>query len=186
MEEYTIITQGSSTYLEGKLGPDECLDSVDRGMLMLNQIPGLLPVSIQWMNAECRLLYNISGLTPFTQAARILEHETRLTNFFLSLCKVEKECDEYLLNPQKIDLTPDHVYLDATGKARVLYRPVEQPSGNYNPAALAHAVLRLVGRQMPKDSRVISALSGQLLYGEKLSLAELEKDLRPKMEKTHL
>ena len=84
MEEYTIITQGNSTYLETTLGADELLDEVDRGMLVSNQISGLLPLSVQWINAGCRLLYNITGLTPLEQAARILEHETRLSNLFLA------------------------------------------------------------------------------------------------------
>lgn len=107
MEEYTVITQGNAIYLEGKLGDEEQLDEVDRGMLVSNQISGFLPLSVQWVNGNCRLLYNITGLTPLEQAARILENETRLTNFFLSLCKAEKECDEYLLNPRKIDLEPE-------------------------------------------------------------------------------
>ena len=94
MEEYTVITQGNAIYLEGKLGDEEQLDEVDRGMLVSNQISGFLPLSVQWVNGNCRLLYNITGLTPLEQAARILENETRLTNFFLSLCKAEKECAE--------------------------------------------------------------------------------------------
>lgn len=40
MEEYTIVTQGSATYLERTLGADELLDEVDRGMLVSNQISG--------------------------------------------------------------------------------------------------------------------------------------------------
>ena len=120
MEEYTIVTQGSATYLERTLGADELLDEVDRGMLVSNQISGVLPLNIQWINADCRLLYNITGLTPLVQAARILEHETRLSNFFMALCRAEKECDEYLLDPHKIDLTPEHIYLDAAGHAYVM------------------------------------------------------------------
>lgn len=112
MEEYTIVTQGSATYLERTLGADELLDEVDRGMLVSNQISGMLPLNIQWINADCRLLYNITGLTPLVQAARILEHEIRLSNFFMALCRAEKECDEYLLDPHKIDLTPEHIYSD--------------------------------------------------------------------------
>ena len=81
MEKFTIVTQGSATYLERTLGADELLDEVDRGMLVSNQISGMLPLNIQWINADCRLLYNITGLTPLVQAARILEHETRLSNF---------------------------------------------------------------------------------------------------------
>ena len=139
MEEYTIVTQGSATYLERTLGADELLDEVDRGMLVSNQISGVLPLNIQWINADCRLLYNITGLTPLVQAARILEHETRLSNFFMALCRAEKECDEYLLDP------------------------------GY--------VLRMIGRQMSHDSRVISVLSRQLLYGEKFSFVDLEKQI---------
>ena len=77
MEEYTVITQGNAIYLEGKLGDEEQLDEVDRGMLVSNQIAGFLPLSVQWVNGNCRLLYNITGLTPLEQAARILESETR-------------------------------------------------------------------------------------------------------------
>lgn len=40
MEEYTVITQGNAIYLEGKLGDEEQLDEVDRGMLVSNQIAG--------------------------------------------------------------------------------------------------------------------------------------------------
>lgn len=36
MEEYTVITQGNAIYLEGKLGDEEQLDEVDRGMLVSN------------------------------------------------------------------------------------------------------------------------------------------------------
>lgn len=180
MEEYTVITQGNAIYLEGNLDAEEQLDEVDRGMLVSNQIAGFLPLSIQWVNGNCRLLYNITGLTPLEQAARILEHETRLSNFFLSLCKAEKECDEYLLNPRKIDLEPKHVYLDAEGKAYVLYRPVRGEDQSYNPAELTHFVFRLVGQQMPQDSRVLTILSRQLLYGESFSFAELESKLKEK------
>ena len=177
MEEYTIVTQGSATYLERTLGADELLDEVDRGMLVSNQISGMLPLNIQWINADCRLLYNITGLTPLVQAARILEHEIRLSNFFMALCRAEKECDEYLLDPHKIDLTPEHIYLDATGHAYVMYVPVQAAPDKYTPTELAGFVLRMVGRQMPHDSRVISVLSRQLLYGEKFSFVDLEKQI---------
>jgi len=185
MEEYTVITQGNAIYLEGKLGDEEQLDEVDRGMLVSNQISGFLPLSVQWVNGNCRLLYNITGLTPLEQAARILENETRLTNFFLSLCKAEKECDEYLLNPRKIDLEPGVVYLDADGKAFVLYRPVEAAGQKYDPMELTHFVFRLIGQQMPQDSRILNVLSRQLLYGGSFSFAELEPKLKekPVMEK---
>lgn len=56
MEEYTVITQGNAIYLEGKLGDEEQLDEVDRGMLVSNQISGFLPLSVQWVNGNCRLL----------------------------------------------------------------------------------------------------------------------------------
>ena len=46
MEEYTVITQGNAIYLEGKLGDEEQLDEVDRGMLVSNQISGFLPLSV--------------------------------------------------------------------------------------------------------------------------------------------
>lgn len=177
MEEYTIVTQGSATYLERTLGADELLDEVDRGMLVSNQISGMLPLNIQWINAGCRLLYNITGLTPLVQAARILEHETRLGNFFMALCRAEKECDEYLLDPHKIDLTPEHIYLDAAGHAYVMYVPVQKAPDKYAPTELASYVLRMVGRQMPQDSRVIGILSRQLLYGGKFSFADLEKQI---------
>ena len=137
MEKFTIVTQGSATYLERTLGADELLDEVDRGMLVSNQISGMLPLNIQWINAGCRLLYNITGLTPLVQAARILEHETRLSNFFMALCRAEKECDEYLLDPHKIDLTPEHIYLDATGHAYVMYVPVQAAPDEYTPTELA-------------------------------------------------
>lgn len=178
MEEYTIVTQGSSIYLERRLGPEEMLDEVDRGMLVSNRIGSLLPVSIQWLNADCRLLYNITGLTPVPQAARILENEERLDHFFVSLSRSERECSEYLLDPHKIDLTPEHIYLDATGRAYVVYVPTRMPPDRYDSNGLVGYVLRMVGPQMPQESRVISSLSRQLLYGEKISFADLEKRLQ--------
>ena len=54
MEKFTIVTQGSATYLERTLGADELLDEVDRGMLVSNQISGMLPLNIQGINADCR------------------------------------------------------------------------------------------------------------------------------------
>ena len=37
MEKFTIVTQGSATYLERTLGADELLDEVDRGMLVFRR-----------------------------------------------------------------------------------------------------------------------------------------------------
>lgn len=93
---------------------------------------------------------------------------------------MEKECDEYLLNPRKIDLEPGVVYLGADGKAFVLYRPVEAAGQKYDPMELTHFVFRLIGQQMPRDSRILNVLSRQLLYGGSFSFAELEPKLKEK------
>ncbi|MGN0706802.1 MAG: DUF6382 domain-containing protein [Faecalibacterium sp.] len=178
MQEYKIITQGSSTYLESRILADEQVDEIDCGMLTSNQIIGLLPLSIQWINGECRLLYNITGLTQMKHAERILENEQRLANFFISLSKMEKECDEYLLDPNKIDLEQGYIYLDLAGKAFALYRPTIQVRNTYQPINLVHEVFRMVGRRLPSNSRIVSALSKQLLYGDKISFSELEQEIQ--------
>lgn len=70
-------------------------------------------------------------------------------------------------------------------KAVVLYRPVEAAGQKYDPMELTHFVFRLIGQQMPRDSRILNVLSRQLLYGGSFSFAELEPKLKekPVMEK---
>lgn len=67
----------------------------------------------------------------------------------------------------------------------MLYRPVEAAGQKYDPMELTHFVFRLIGQQMPQDSRILNVLSRQLLYGGSFSFAELEPKLKekPVMEK---
>ena len=58
-----------------------------------------------------------------------------------------------------------------------MYVPVQAALDKYTPTELAGYVLRMVGKQMPQDSRVVGVLSRQLLYGEKFSFVDLEKQI---------
>lgn len=101
----------------------ENVDSSDDSlqMVLLNQIPGLLPVETEAINGQLRLLYDISSLTAFS---RIMESGSISREDLRKLVSCAGECmqklREYLLAPQCLLLRGDCIFTDGK-KNRFLF-----------------------------------------------------------------
>ena len=95
------------------------------GMLSNNQIPGILPVSCVRTDGGQVVRFRISSLTALMGCWGGAITRQKLLTFLTSFCRAALECRDYLLDPERIVLGWDRVFLDPlTGEARVAYLPV--------------------------------------------------------------
>lgn len=177
MRELSISSQGSSnTYLIIRNQPDDRIDDISIGMMINNDIPGFLPFSFRQMNQGVSLYYNITSLTPLKKAYSALTTEKKLLAFLRSLCGIYMECEEYLLDPGRLWMTLDTVFIHTgSGKIQLLYLPFEKyEDGSIK--ELIQCVMQQVKAYFENGSAVFQVLYENLFMSE-FSVPELSQQL---------
>ena len=140
MRDFTFENQALGSFLVYRLAPEESLDRTAVGMLTYNQIPGLLPVSCMYVDDAQILRYQISSLTALMGYWGGPAGRKKLLTFLSSFCRAVLECQEYMLDPGRLVLDWDHVFVEPlSGEIRLAYLPVE---GGASPEAKPEAFLR--------------------------------------------
>lgn len=125
MGEFSFENQALGAFMTYRLDGEEALDSLAMGMLSNNQIPGILPVSCVRTDGGQVVRFRISSLTALMGCWGGAITRQKLLTFLTSFCRAALECRDYLLDPERIVLGWDRVFLDPlTGEARVAYLPV--------------------------------------------------------------
>ena len=125
MGEFSFENQALGAFMTYRLDGEETLDSLAMGMLSNNQIPGILPVSCIRTDSGQVVRFRISSLTALAGGWSGAITRQKLLTFLTSFCRAALECRDYLLDPERIVLGWDRVFLDPlTGEARVAYLPV--------------------------------------------------------------
>lgn len=125
MGEFSFENQALGAFMTYRLDGEETLDSLAMGMLSNNQIPGILPVSCVRTDGGQVVRFRISSLTALMGCWGGAITRQKLLTFLTSFCRAALECRDYLLDPERIVLGWDRVFLDPlTGEARVAYLPV--------------------------------------------------------------
>ena len=125
MGEFSFENQALGAFMTYRLDGEETLASLAMGMLSNNQIPGILPVSCVRTDGGQVVRFRISSLTALMGCWGGAITRQKLLTFLTSFCRAALECRDYLLDPERIVLGWDRVFLDPlTGEARVAYLPV--------------------------------------------------------------
>lgn len=178
MREISFSTQGSTTYLVLKLDQGEQLDRLAMGMMTNNTIPGLLPISPRRVNRDSYLYYGVSAMTPLHAAYVSLANDKRLLLFLRSFCRLVRECEEYLMDADKLMLEPEFVYVQqSTGEIAVAYLPVEDVSTGITPYRFVKCLLEKVVSNLPQDSKLLPLLYRLTISESQFSVSALDEQL---------
>ena len=125
MREFTFENQTLGSFLVYRLAPGEEVDRTALGMLNYNDIPGMLPVSCMYVDETQTVRFQISSLTALMGYWGGTISRQKLLAFLSSFCRAVLECQEYMLDPGKLLLDWEHVFVEPmSGEVRLAYLPV--------------------------------------------------------------
>ena len=168
MKELEMVSQAGAAYLVLRLDETDETDELAVGMLRNNEIPGLLPMAKRWEYGGQALYYTISSLTPLAQGYAALGSEKRLERFLRDYCAVLQSCEEYLLEPSKLFLHEDYVYVKSTtGELSIPYVAVKgfHLPDDLNISSFFLSMVHKVAAFLPPESRILPILYEQNFQG---------------------
>ena len=119
--------QGSSTFVIYPVAPTEEIDSMSLGMLTNNCIPGFAPASFSQKDADKFIKYNVTGKVPASQIFMGPVNKKRLTGLLQGIVDAMLAAEEYMLDPNSIELNLEQIYMDpVTCETVLLCVPVFQ------------------------------------------------------------
>ena len=119
--------QGSSTFVIYPVAPDEEIDTMSLGMLTNNCIPGFAPASFSQKDAEKYIKYNVTGKVPAAQIFMGPVNKKRLTGLLQGIVDAMMAAEEYMLDPNSVELNLEQIYMDpVTCETVLLCVPVFQ------------------------------------------------------------
>lgn len=125
MYEFKTETQGLHTYRMCEVNQKELLDTVGVGMLLHNNIQGLLPMTQTFVDNTSVLRYNISSKITMEQFLAGKVNKKRILTVFASLIDTIQIAESYLLDIDLLLLQKKEIYVNVgTSKAELLYYPV--------------------------------------------------------------
>lgn len=163
---FETANQGNSSYLILRLNETDAIDDLAVGMMQNNQIPGLLPMSKRWEKGGFSLYYTVSSLTPLSQCYAVLGTEKRLFKFLFDYCNLVRECEEYLLEPSKLLLDENYIFVKAeTGAVFVPYLALMETQGDIDVSVFFNQFIHRIEGHLPPKSRIRPILYEQGFHG---------------------
>lgn len=127
MCRFTYENQGMETMLVYHMEKGETLDEFSRGMLQENEIAGVLRPSFAQKDAERYVKYPVTSRVPLKDFISGEMERNTVLKIFQSVSAVMKEIDEYMLNPEKLLLDPEYMFVDIRKKeVSLVYLPVDE------------------------------------------------------------
>ena len=123
-------TDSLNTSIVYTLDPDERLDTFTNGMLVNNNIKGILAQSYEINNNVCTLSYTVSrGIPLSTLIKQSLKKEVVLT-ILKNIADILVRTEEYMLDVDKILLDNEYIFVNtATLEAGMILVPTNKPYG---------------------------------------------------------
>lgn len=104
--------QGSSTFVIYPVAPTEEIDSMSLGMLTNNCIPGFAPASFSQKDVDKYIKYNVTGKVSAAQIFVGPVNKKRLTGLLQGIVDAMMAAEEYMLDPNSIELNLEQIYMD--------------------------------------------------------------------------
>lgn len=125
MIEFHKEQKGENTFLTCAV-EESVLDGTLSGMLLRNQIPGLLPYATAQMDRQRICSYNITSKVSLRQYFSRPVSREKLLNVFLGILNTVIESEEYLIRPEDLVFDSDYIYVSVSdGAPSLLCLPME-------------------------------------------------------------
>ena len=94
--ELQIERVGRSQFLVYQMQPDEELDEIGLGMIENNNISGILPITLNHIDEERKLSFNITSQVSLEQLVRGMVSRKKILTVFISICDTFLEAENYM------------------------------------------------------------------------------------------
>ncbi len=133
MNDFEIINNGKTTYLQYPLKKNQIIDSTSSGMLLNNDIFGLAPVSLGDEAGELVIRYEIGQLVSLAEMIENGLSEGAMISIMRKMTKVIIHAEDYLLELTGYCYDKKYVFLDMELRnIRMIFIPVEKYSSEIN------------------------------------------------------
>lgn len=127
MGEFKYENQGSNTYLVYEVGENENIDSMSLGMITNNSVPGLAKTMCIQMDANKYIKFNVSSKVSARQIFSGVVNKSRLLGVLDGIASAMLSAEEYMIEPNMIELNLDYVFTDVSSCETVLICvPIEE------------------------------------------------------------
>lgn len=157
----------------------DCSDTFDVKMLLNNQISGLLPLQIQYIDNQCIYRYmtgekiSLAGLLSHRKLQ--FKEAYQLWKDIFHSCSI---CGEYLLQPEHLLLYPEYIYWSARTKSfSICYFPGREENLEVQIKRLCEFLLKVTDHQDRLGRKFIYDWYDRLM-GRGFYLSELEQYLK--------
>lgn len=129
--QFTVETQGTSSFLTYCMAEDDVIDSMSMGMITNNNIEGIIPFHYLQMDADRYLKYNISSKISLSQYFNGVVNKHRLLTVMKSIAAAVLNAEEYMLDAGVFVWNKEYIFVDAaTSKASLICVPIEMEGKN--------------------------------------------------------
>ena len=123
--ELQIERVGRSQFLVYQMQPDEELDEIGLGMIENNNISGILPITLNHIDEERKLSFNITSQVSLEQLVRGMVSRKKILTVFISICDTFLEAENYMFEDDFFLMEKKYIYTDpSNGRANLVYFPV--------------------------------------------------------------
>ena len=143
MGEFKTERIGTDEFLSYVLDETETIDRVACGMLENNAIAGLLPMQYSQMNEKISLKFCIRDMATL---ADYINKASRGRPILLCLKEIASALagiGDYMLEESMCVFEPEHIYVDETGRARMICLPLERAESENDFRTLCISVINL-------------------------------------------
>lgn len=143
MGEFKTERIGTDEFLSYILDEQETIDRVACGMLENNAIAGLMPMQYSQMNEKISLKFCIRDMATF---ADYINKASRGRSILLCLKEIASALagiGDYMLEESMCVFEPEHIYVDETGRARLICLPLERAKSENDFRTLCISVINL-------------------------------------------
>lgn len=150
-KEVEYISDGNYNYLRINCG-EERNDTYVLKMITENEIKGLIPCRLRFINGNTYLYYEIQSKQAIYHRYEIREiNYEALKNIFFHLCLLGEELEKYLLDINEIDFDEKYVYQNIeTGETYFLFYPDREQKQSF--AAFMEYIVKRINH---KDAKAV-------------------------------
>lgn len=178
--QFTLETQGSSSFLTYCMAETDVIDSMSMGMISNNRIEGIIPFHYLQMDSDRYLKYNISSKISLAEYFNGVVNKHRLLTVMRSIAAAVLNAEDYMLDTNGFVWDKEYIFVDAsTAKASLICVPIEREgkNGKVNLEQLFRQLLLSVQFDQSENCDYVARLLGFFNTNTHFSLSDFHNML---------
>lgn len=174
--EFRTEQHAGATYLVYEIKQGDKIDKLSMGMLVNNNIPGVLQTSTFTEDSRKTIKYNISSKITLEKFMAGILDKSQTLGIFSSICATILSTEEYMLEISQLILEPNNIYINvSTLEISMAVLPLEDLREETDFKKFFKEILFCIKFNVKEDSAYIAQLSNYLNFIENFSIKDFRK-----------